>query len=257
MGGFIGPIGGGGGGGSSPVYALDYARLNGSLSVGTEISVHHIDVGSLTPGNATVGWGTVTFHASPLAAARRVVRLTSNTTTGPLLISNAAPTAPSADRSFEMVFKISANRSTNYVALANIGPFGSAECFGCLRGQVAAAPNPGMDFQAGAGNGAGTGNVVVLYEDTTDIVGLWVYFLAIYDASEGEYTLYWRAEGDADWSSATLAFANAGTGSVSSVRLGGDSGSFYGWPGDYAFAALHDAALDTTYRDGMWSLLGL
>lgn len=258
MGGFIGPIGGGGGGGGfSPVYALDYARINGSLVTGTEINAHVIGYGSAAPTNSTVSYGTISFQASPIPAIRRVGRITDTSTTGPVAITEAGPTAPNADRSFEIVFKLTANRGVNYAAVAMIGPRGSAEGFGALRAQGGDPGLRGLDWQANDGDQAGTTKITRLYADTTDILNLWVYVLISYDASEGEYTLWWRAEGEGSWGTATYAQANAGTGSSEILRLGGDSGAFYAWPADYAYAALHNAALDTTYRDGMWSLLGL
>lgn len=257
MGGFLRPAGSGGGGGFTPEYALDFARIHGALVAGTEINTHVLGYGGATPTDSTVDYGTVSFQDSPIPAIRRVGRITNSSTTGPVAITEAGPTAPNADRSVELLFKLTANRSVNYAAVAMIGPRSSVECFGALRAEGGDPGLRGLDWQAGNGDQGGTTKITQLYDDTTDILNLWVYVLISYDASEGEYTLHWRAEGEESWGTATYALANAGTGSSELIRLGGDSGAFYAWPADYAYMAIHNAALGTTYRDGMWSLLGL
>lgn len=172
-------------------------------------------------------------------------------------MSPAGPTAPNNNRSVEIVFKLTGARTQTYVALAQIGMFSTNECFGTIRASTDNSATQAIDFQAGAGNAGGTGNLIPMWSDTSLIQNLWCYVCITYDSVAAEYNAYWWADGDGAFSTGSLAFANAGTGTAQPIYLGGNGASFYTWPGEYAYIALHDTVLSSDYRDNVVSLLGL
>lgn len=242
----------------SPTYALEYALVNGGLISGSELSVHQLNCS--TPSDATItslsvtGAGWVTPPSVFLRGARSHTNVFGG---GPLVMSPAGITAPNNNRSVEIVFKLTDARTQAYVALAQIGTFSTNECFGIIRASTDNSATQAIDFQAGAGNAGGTGNIIPMWSDTSLIQNLWCYVCITYDSVIGEYTAYWWADGDGAFSSDALAFANAGTGTAQPIYLGGNGSSFYTWPGEYAYIALHNTVLSSDYRDTMVALLGL
>lgn len=242
----------------SPTYALEYGLAQGALVSGSEMSVHHLNCSD--PSDATVTSLSVSgasWETPPSAAVRGARAATNVFGGGPLVMSPAGPTAPNADRAFELVFKLTASRTQNYVALGQWGTYSTAECLGLVRAAGDVAATQSIDFQAGAGNAAGTGNTLRLWDDTALIQNLWCYVVGNYDATAGQFTLYWWADGDGGFSSDTLAFANAGTGTAQPIYAGGNGASFYTWPGHYAYIGLHNAQLSEAYRNAMRAALGL
>lgn len=242
----------------SPTYALEYALVNGGLISGSELSVHQINCS--TPSDAVVTTLSVTgtgWVTPPSVFTRGARSVTGTTGGGPLAMSPAGPTAPNNNRSVEIVFKLTDARTQTYVALAQIGMFSTNECFGTIRASTDNSATQAIDFQAGAGNAGGTGNLIPMWSDTSLIQNLWCYVCITYDSVAEEYTAYWWADGDGAFSSNALAFANAGTGTAQPIYLGGNGANFFTWPGEYAYIALHNTVLSSDYRDTMVALLGL